>query len=86
MSNCKWAMFAFVAIYLAVGLWARRRAARHFRPGVSAWTRRGVGWGMLRSDNYTEEGQSARRLVVTLWLGALPVLMLVAWLFSSSGR
>jgi hypothetical protein len=86
LSKGEWAVLAFAAIYFAVGFGARQRAARHFRPGVSAWTRRGIGWGMLRSDNYTEEGQAARRLLVILWLAALPAFVFVVWLLSQSGR
>jgi hypothetical protein len=86
LSAGDWAVLGFAAIYSAVGLLVRRRAARHFRPGVSAWTRRGIGWGMLRSENYTEDGQRARRLLVILWLGALPAFVLVAWLISKIGR
>jgi hypothetical protein len=76
----------FAAVYSAVGLLVWRRAARHLRPEVPAWTRLGLGWGMLRSDNYTAEGQGARRLLVILWLGALPAFVLIVWLISKTGR
>jgi hypothetical protein len=86
LSKGEWWVLVFAAIYLTVGFWARQRAARHFRPGVSAWTRRGVGWGMLRRDNYTEEGQLTRRVLAILWLAALPAFVVVVWLLSQSGR
>jgi hypothetical protein len=86
LSTGDWSVVGLTAIYFAIALLVRQRAARHFRPGVSVWTRRGVGWGMLRRDNYTEEGQSARRWLVGLWLGALPLFVLLVWLLNKMGR
>ena len=81
-----WLVVGLATIYTVIGLLVRHRAARYFRPGVSAWTRRGIGWGMLRRDNYTEEGQSAHRWLVGLWLGALPLFLLLVWLITVVDR
>lgn len=86
MRTNDWSVFGFVAIYSAVGLLVRHRAARHFKPGVSAATRLGMGWGMFRRDSYTEEGQSARRWLAVLYLGALPTFMLIAYMLSPLAR
>ena len=86
MRTNDWNVFGFVAIYSAVGLLVRHRAARHFKPGVSAAARLGIGWDMFRRDSYTEEGQSARRWIVVLYLGALPLFMLIAYLLSALAR
>jgi hypothetical protein len=81
-----WKIWAFVAIHSTACLLVRRRAARHFKPGVSAATRLGIGWGMLRRASYTEKGQSARSWLVILYVGALPLVMLIKFLLSPRGR
>ena len=86
MSARDWSVIGLAVIYSAIALLIRHRAARHFRPGVSAWTRRGVGWGMLRRDNYTMEGQSARRWLVGLWIGAVPLFVVLVWLLTGIDR
>ena len=69
-------------LYNAVCLVAWRRAARHYRPGLSGWTRFGVGVGLLRTESYTEEGQPARRLLLALMWCALPLFALLVWLLA----
>ena len=86
MSARDWSVIGLAVIYNAIFFLVRHRAARHFQPGVSFWTRRGIGWGMLRRDTYTEQGQSARRWLVGLWVGALPLFMLLVWLLTSIDR
>jgi hypothetical protein len=81
-----WKVLAFVAIYSTACLLVRRRAARHFKPGVSAATRLGIGRGMFRRASYTEKGQSARSWLVILYVGALPLFMLLVFLLSMRGR
>jgi hypothetical protein len=74
------AVLAFVVGYNLLGLWAWRRAARFRRPGLSAYARLGLGLSLFRADNYTAEGQPARRRLVLVYAAALPALLLWLWI------
>jgi hypothetical protein len=76
------AVLIFVVGYNLLGLWAWRRAARFRRRGLSAYARLGLGLSLFRADNYTAEGQPARRRLVVVCAAALPAFLLWLWLWA----
>jgi hypothetical protein len=76
------AVIAFVIGYNVWGFWMWRRAARFRRPGLSLYARLGLGFSLFRADNYTADGQRARRQLVLVYAAALPALLLWIWLWA----
>ena len=75
------AVIGFLIVYCAVWLGVWLRAARHYRRDISGATRLGIGLGFLRRESYTAEGQPYRRVLVGMYLAALPLMVTWAWLW-----
>jgi hypothetical protein len=83
MSRVPIAVITFMIGYNLWGLWLWRRAARFRKPGVSLYARLGLGLSVFRADNYTAEGQRARRQLVFAYAAGLPALLLWIWLWAA---
>ena len=77
------AVIGFWIAYAAVWLGVWLRAARHYRRDISAAARLGIGLGFLRRENYTAEGQPYRRVLIWMYLAALPLMVTWAWLWDA---
>jgi hypothetical protein len=82
MNRTDVAVTLFAVAYNLFGFWVWRRAARYYRRGAPLGARLGLGWGMLRAENYAAEGQRARRQLVAVYVAAVPAFLAWIWLWA----